>query len=284
MADPGDDLKKVIAFREKIVEEKKILFQSFSTHHDLEQMTRRCIEEYVRTIKTADARSESSQISTAPSRDDQDSNEGSSNTADPFSTSGYTFLAELAGKLRQDSSSKDVSSFDVARLRLLANSISRTGNHEMTMGAHDLNVSSQLSREVWDLSRREILCLSRLGLQYMSSENVPFWRWYSLLLRMKPPVTDVAIWSTIVRNNDEERLGAFRVLTALGREIRVDSETITREWIIQNWFSNESSARVRSAGSFLYRKVRHTERLCYSKERNTTRTTKLPRATLLSVW
>ena len=185
MADPGDDLKRVIAFREKIVEEKKILFQSFSTHRELERMTRTCIEEYVRSIKAADARSESSQISTAPSRDEQESDEGQSNTADPVFTSGYTFLDGLAGKLRQESSSEDVSSFDVARLRLLANSISRTGNHEMTMGAHDLNLVFSAHKEGMDLSHREILSLSRLGLQYMSSENVPFWRWYSLLLRMK---------------------------------------------------------------------------------------------------
>ena len=37
MADPGDDLKRVIAFREKIVAEKKILFQSFSTLRELER-------------------------------------------------------------------------------------------------------------------------------------------------------------------------------------------------------------------------------------------------------
>ena len=217
-------------------------------------MTRTCIEEYVRSIKKADATSESSQISTARNKDEQESSEGRSNTADPVFTSGYTFLERLADKLRHDSSSEDVSSSDVARLRLLANSISRTGNHEMTMGAHDLNIVFSAHKEGIDLSHREILSLARLGLQYMSSENVPFWRWYSLLMRMKQPATDVAILSTVVQTNDEEKLGAFRVLKALGREIRVDSDTITREWIVDKWFSDESSARVRSAAlSFLAR-------------------------------
>lgn len=253
MVDPGDDLKKVIAFREKIIEGKQILFQSFSTSRELEKMTRACIADYVTNIKTEEATSESSNISTDRSRDEQESSEGS-NTADPDLIPGYTFLERLAGKLRHDSSSEDVTSSDIARLRLLANSISRTGNHEMTMGAHDLNLVFSAHKAGLDLSAREILSLARLGLQYLSSENVPFWRWYSLLMRKYQPVTDVAIWSTFVDTNDEEKLGAFRVLTALGREIRVDADRITRERIVDKWFSDESSARVRSAAlSFLAR-------------------------------
>ena len=252
IADPGDDLKKVIAFKERLVAEKKILFKRFSNLRELERMTRTCIEEYIRNIATEDAISESSDITTGRSRDEQESSEGKSNTAHSGLMSGYIFLGRLADKLRHDSSSEDVTSSDIARLRLLANSISRNGNHEMSMGAHDLNLVFSAHKAEVDLSHSEILSLARFGLQHMNSENVPFWRWYSLLMRMHQPVTDVAIWSTVVHTNDDEKLGAFRVLTALGREIRVDSNTITRTEIVDKWFSDESSAPVRAAAlSFL---------------------------------
>lgn len=252
VADPGDDLKKVIAFREKLITEKKILFRSFSTRRELEKMTRTCIEEYVRSIKTADAASESSDIGTAHNRDEQGPTGDRRDTTESIFSSGFTFLERFADKLRHDIASEDIRSSDVARLRLFANSISRTGNHEMTMGAHDLNIVFSAHKDGVDLSHNEVLCLARLGLQHMTNENVPFWHWYSLLMRMPAPVTDVAIWSTVVNTNDEEKLGAFRVLKALGSEIQVDSDTVTRGRILDEWFSEESSAQVRSAAfSFL---------------------------------
>ena len=36
MEDPGDDLKRVLEFRDQIISEKKILFQKFRTVHDVE--------------------------------------------------------------------------------------------------------------------------------------------------------------------------------------------------------------------------------------------------------
>jgi hypothetical protein len=43
MVDPGDDLKKVLDFREKIIAGKKILFQNFLTVRDMEMLARKCI-------------------------------------------------------------------------------------------------------------------------------------------------------------------------------------------------------------------------------------------------
>ena len=59
MEDPGDDLKRVLEFRDQIISEKKILFQKFRTVHDVEGLVRKCVTKYVNGIRAADVSSES---------------------------------------------------------------------------------------------------------------------------------------------------------------------------------------------------------------------------------
>jgi len=47
MVDPGDDLKKVLEFRNTIIADRKILFQNFSTVRDIEKLVRKCVTTYI---------------------------------------------------------------------------------------------------------------------------------------------------------------------------------------------------------------------------------------------
>jgi hypothetical protein len=47
LRDPGPDLEKVLAFKNKLIAEKKILFESFSDIGELEKKIHRCISKYV---------------------------------------------------------------------------------------------------------------------------------------------------------------------------------------------------------------------------------------------
>ena len=246
MEDPGTDLKKVIAFKEKLVAEKTLLFHEFTTPRDIERMARKCIEEYVRTAMRATASPTAGQVISSRIENIREHNEQQAYHSSPVSAEGCLFLERIVEHLRQEDALDQISLIDVARFRLLANSISKPGNHDMIVGAHDLNILFSAYVDGASLGNRELLCLARLGLQYITNENAPFWCWYAAILKSKP-TTDVAILSTVANINEEETLGAFHVLSVMGREIRFDSDTLTRDWLVRRWFSDGSSSRVRSA-------------------------------------
>ena len=138
----------------------------------------------------------------------------------------------------------DLSTSDVARFRLLANSISKPGNEKMDLGVHDINILFSARAEGMKLGERETQCLARLGLQHLSNENVPLWCWYSDLSDSR---LGVALASAFIGANDDEKVGAISVLSSLAHELPTDDGFITREGIINVWFSEDSSPRVKSA-------------------------------------
>src|SRR5256885_473594 len=50
--DPGDELKKVLAFKEKIIAEKEILFETFKDPAQVETKIRACITKYLQNLRT----------------------------------------------------------------------------------------------------------------------------------------------------------------------------------------------------------------------------------------
>jgi Domain of unknown function (DUF4062) len=49
--DPGDELRKVMAFKEKIIAQKTVFFETFSDLRDLEVKIRSCITSYVQRLR-----------------------------------------------------------------------------------------------------------------------------------------------------------------------------------------------------------------------------------------
>ena len=93
---------------------------------------------------------------------------------------------------------------------------------------------------------RETRCLARLGFQHLANENVPLWCWYSAL---PDSGFDTAVVPSLVGSNENEKVGAISVLTAMALDLPTDNDTIKRkrEMLIDSWFSDDSSARVRTA-------------------------------------
>ena len=246
MEDQGPDLQKVLGFRKTIIEDKKILFKNFSTIGDLEGLARKCITTFVQQVKAADASSEPNEDRAKRAKPDPDEveNEQGSAESSPQLVEGFAFLESLVDKIGREGTIDNLSASEIARFRLLANSISKPGNHKMDLGAHDINILFSARAKGMDLGRREIFCLAQLGFQHLSNENVPLWCWYSALLNSR---LDVAIISSLTNTNDNEKIGAINVLTALRRKLPTNSEFITRDEILDAWFSEDSSARARSA-------------------------------------
>lgn len=245
MMDPGDDLKRVLEFKKQIISEKKILFQPFSNVRNIERLVRKCVTKYVNGIRATDVSSESNETkavrvkSESKGSEDQDQNPETS----PLSIEGFSFLSDLVDRIGHEKAMEDLSAFDVARFRLIANSISKHGNEELNLGVHDINIMFSARPEDVKLGDRENILLARLGFQHFGNENVPLWCWYSALSNSR---IDVAAWSSFVGANDEEKIGAIRVLNALSRTLPTNDERLKREWIINSWLSKDTSARVKS--------------------------------------
>ena len=245
MEDPGDDLKRVLEFREQIISEKKILFQKFKTVHDVEGLVRKCVTKYVIGIRETDVSSESNESKVVRARSEskelRDKNQNPETS--PLSTEGFSFLSDLVSQIMDENTMDNLSTFDIARFRLMANSISKPGNEELNLGVHDINILFSEYSENVKLSDKENLCLVRLGFQHFRSENVPLWYWYSALSNFR---FNVAVLSSLVGANDEEKIGAISVLNALSTTLPIDGEGPKREWVIDSWFSEDTSARVKS--------------------------------------
>ena len=243
--DPGEDLKRVLKFRETVEAGKRILFRDFSTPQEIELRVRKKVIEYVKSVRAADAASEPKEVKAKPADSEPEKENGEKNLdSSPFSAEGFAFLENFVDKIDRKDAMDALSASDVARFRLLANSISKPGNQEMDLGVHDINILFSARAEGLKLGERETRCLARLGFQYLSNENIPLWCWYSDLSNSR---FDAALFSSFVGASDDERIGALSVLSALAREISTNHKYITREGILNTWFSEKSSVRVRSA-------------------------------------
>lgn len=245
MQDPGDDLKKVLEFRETIIAEKKILFQNFSTPQDIETLVRKNVTKYVIHVKEEGTTSESEEARAKPADSEPGREKGDKKNPDSslLSAEGFAFLENFVGRIGREDALAGLSASDVARFRLLANLISMPGNQEMALGVHDINILFSARTEGVKLGERETYCLVRLGFQHLSNENVPLWCWYSNLSHYQYQF-DTALVLSFLGANDDEKVGALGVLSALARELPTDED---RESLFNAWFSEESSARVRSA-------------------------------------
>lgn len=246
MVDPGDDLKRVLEFRNTVIAGKKILFQNFSTLRDMEALARKCLAAYVNCVRAEDESYEPDKVRAKRSRSSfrdagEDNRESKSS---PLSAEGFQFLERLVETIRQPKSLDVLHASDVARFRLLASSISKPGNEEMDLGVHDINILYAACTEGMELGDRERRCLVRLGFRHLGNENVPFWCWYSAL-------TDSPFHPAVISSfggaNEDEKVGAVSVLSALALDLPADHGVIKRDRIIDSWFSDDSAARVRTA-------------------------------------
>ena len=155
--DPGEDLKRVLKFRETVEAGKRILFRDFSTPQEIELLVRKKVIEYVKSVRATDAVSEPKEVRAKPADSEPEEENGEKKNIDssPFSAEGFAFLENFVDKIGQKDAMDDLSASDVARFRLLANSISKPGNEAMALGVHDINILFLARAEGLILGERE---------------------------------------------------------------------------------------------------------------------------------
>lgn len=173
MRDPGDDLKKVIAFQTKLRTEKRFLYDTFDEPNDFADKIRSFLTVHtIRLLREMDRPAIEERVAKKPSEGQVDSRaaEVSDGQADRAETS---FLVSIAPALGAD---PGPSPAQVARLRLIGMVCGTDANDKLGLAAHDANLLYN-ERANFSFSDIETRGLLRTGLAELGHENVPVWTW-----------------------------------------------------------------------------------------------------------
>jgi hypothetical protein len=234
LLDPGEDLKKVVGFREKIIAGKEILFEKFQNSEDFQTKFRRCISNYVKNLHGVEIEKIEEESKT--------SLQGSSTTEQP-KESPSTFLPDEVKQFAEEillNERDSLSSVQVSRLRLVGQVIGVSGNDDHTIGVHDANILF-LHRSNLNLSGLEMSGLIDCGLEHFRNQNCPVWYWiaiHNVLSRAIFPI--YAIYGPA-----ETRRGAWEAMTLI-REPFIDAP-IKRDDSVAAVFGEKSDARIKIA-------------------------------------
>jgi hypothetical protein len=242
LSDAGPELSKVVAFRDRIIAEKKVLFETFADANGFGQKVRLSIAGFIHELDRARRAVRFETSSSEPSPTTL-SSIGSGPSEKPPSDNRDIEAAFLAKTSRSvgERNSEALSAIDVARLRNIAAAHGRDGNDELTLGAHDANLIYK-GRNDLDLSPREISALTYAGIEAWPDENKPLWSWLADCLRVFPAWLD---YSTVV-GPARRRVGVFRTMTAMRTPLAED-DIIKITELGELWFGASATDSVKNA-------------------------------------
>jgi hypothetical protein len=244
---PGPAIQKVMAFRKEQVEGKVNYFRDYNTLEDFKSGIRNKLNEIgwnESGLAEVNQKDDASQPELTPT-EHVDTESGSRSAL--FDIEARNFLCDLLNKPDDWESTQP---FEAARLRLIAASISRSGNDEVTLGNHDANLIFMHLRDI-TLSEREYDTLIDTGVVGFEQCNVPLWRW---LARKKVhdhlPYFRLRLLATV--GTDDEKLRAIQLLHTLEQPIPTHDSDFNIHIVLQTWFSEGTNDKVFNAAvSFL---------------------------------
>lgn len=243
--DAGPELQKVLNFRSEVERERSVLFKLFQDVDDIRQLLRHKIASFVKDAQLHGGQPISEPEAASRSEEERllDDSHDTSFIDSSLSPHGLQFLSEFIERVSGEGGLESLSSFDVARFRLLASSIKKQGNDSTFVGVHDANILYS-GRDDADFSSREVRTLLQVGLQQYTNENVPVWRWFKALGSNADRFLVIA---SCVDEPVEQQLGAILLLAAAGIQL-LEQGAIPRDAVLDIWLSEESPARVRNLG------------------------------------
>jgi hypothetical protein len=269
VADPGDHLKKVIAFKDQVFAEKKLLAGTFADVRDFEGKFRRCIQGYVIALANQDKASETEKDQ-APVAEAQTTPATEPGPTTPLSVEGAIFLRNFLSTAEKATDEHPLTADDVARVRLLSIIAAVHGNDQQSLGSHDANLLFK-ARAKFEFGRRELIGLLDDGLAHFKHENVPLWHWVAAVDGFK---SNILCYLSMAGTTDR-RVGALKAMRLIAEPI-VEEEPVTRKWIIQQWLAKAADTAVRVAALEFLSECGQPSDLPYINEefaRNETQTT-----------
>lgn len=240
LRDPGEELKKVVAFREKIIAEKELLFESFKELSDFEGKVRASITAYVQKLRNAESQKLSSETQATPTEPRQVMQDEQPARDPAIAAESARFLRSFL--TAAESSADKYTATEVARLRLVATTVKEPGNDDTAIGAHDANLLFA-QRSVLILDRREEIGLVRSGLENFTSENVPLWHWYMEVDGFEMGLLCMYSFFQVGHRVQANALLAARLI----EEPLPISKEWPREFFLQSWLNKDAPSEQKSA-------------------------------------
>jgi hypothetical protein len=240
LRDPGDELKKVLAFRAALVAKKILLFETFADVSEFEKKLRKCAADYVHALRLQEAAEVSGERQVRPA----DSGRAAPKDRDAhdalLSEPERTFINTFAQKAAHDDPNA-VTVADIARLRLLATVVGTARNDQQALGVHDANILFAERKDI-TLDHSEIFGLVASGLEHYATENTPLWHWYS---KANADGDLLALFS-IQAGTERRRAGALLAMKAIYEPLPSDKE-IGRQSYVKWWLRQDETASVKVA-------------------------------------
>jgi len=225
LADVGPELKKVIDFKQKIIEEKKIQFKEFVDSRDLPGYVRRILAEYLFKQKSKRDEIEDAFEIKSPKAED------TSSVSEVSFEDEYNGIVRFFQKLFETSakSEDNVDHVDVARIRLVASILKRKENDASFIGTHDANIL-YIEKEKINFELAERRALLRSGLRALENQTVPIWSWYKDFRG-----DDQLWWTTLISDDKSTKVGAIKAIRMIGQ-----SNPIKVDLFFDYWFSDKA--------------------------------------------
>jgi hypothetical protein len=244
LVDPGEDLKKVIAFRERIISEKNIFFETFSELNEFQKCVRLKITDYLINLNKAEVENlEEKQAKTKSAVGDIEDTQDKDTVQSPFSAEGHIFLKGFLEKTEAEDSTDGITPLEVARFRLLSSTMSKSGNDVPFLGVHDANIIFT-NRHI-TYGTREISRLIDCGLKNIGHENTPLWHWYNIY--KEEGLKDFLAFKSFFYSDENVSAGALEAMKLIGSMLPIYEGYFDRKILITRWLSENSSDSIRLA-------------------------------------
>lgn len=237
----GQEIKKVLDFREQFIENKNIFFKEFD---DIESF-----KSAVRSKLMAIGWEEFNNLESKKENEADDkppltklgSEMPSTNASSLFDEEASRFLS---GMLAKQAEFNATTPGEVARLRLIAALVSRSGNDEAHLGTHDANLVFRYYRNS-DLSDQECNALLRFGVAGFEDENTPLWHWLAKTDMGNNYLFRLGVLTTA--GTVSEQVGAIRVLQVFGSRLHANLGPFNKMNALRKLLSAETETSVLEA-------------------------------------
>lgn len=245
--EPPEEIKKVLDFRQTCIAEKRVFFRDFTEIDSFKDAIRAKFME----IGWREFSDRARLPHDAPDEDqprvfEQGSERSSDNASGLIDEEAKRFLSDILGRPADWDATKPR---EIARLRLIAASVTRSGNDDTHLGTHDANLVFRHYRDAV-LSDQEFTALIDCGVAGFSHQNVPLWRWVARADMGQDYLYRLRILATV--GSSSEQVGAIKVLQRLGSPLPTHDGDFNRTGVLKDWLSTSTEKNVLEAAvSFL---------------------------------
>ena len=223
--DPGDQLKKVLEFREDQVKKKELLFKKFENSAHWAQIIHDDILAYVldlSTVKPEAGQEEQSVPIELQQQDTHEKQKRKQKLKETYSPELANLLANTSNDFKEGKKI-EIGVWDATRIYLQASVWFSEAHIGEVFGNHEINLV-YVKRNEWNLSNEEKWFILRTFLCDAHS-NRPGWFW--LKQRNEKQITSMLIWLSLYDNNEIVQKGAAKLIADSGIDI---NKNILQKW------------------------------------------------------